>query len=538
MNRKTTPRTSRISPNLSIRGLIDGEDRWVAVTHDGTTRLVAYSRFIDRAGATRALSELGIVLVRSEERKKLFELVEDLRTFTPAVIFTKPGWHRGLFATASGRVIRPQRASKGIIAFTPAKTKCARGGSSAQWKRDVAERLVGHPIPSFFVMSAFAAPLLDVVRRTDNFGFELSGEGGKGKSTTQRLLASTVGAAMEKDGSYLETFYATASAMEQKMCLHSDMPFIIDEANLYGAGEGEREMARKMRQFAFQMAAGTTKGRFGDPVQVGYRFIYVTSSNEPFHETLTCTHRDKAQAATDRLMTITVPQGDSGVFGPLPEGCGSYRDFTAGLESAMTEQFGTAMPRFLRRLVSARHSDEAALQGELQADITFFKDRIGINNNNGSDVRVAEAFGLVYAAGNLARKYRVLPQAFDCLEAVEICYANFRGKVPIRQTLPERILAIAARTETMMIDMANLPRLTDAELEAAGAFIRTVKGERLILMTPSFGRRMFPDWNAIKGSAEFAELHRASYSDRFRGYRCRVRSNSKQDWFYALRLPQ
>ena len=140
-------------------------------------------------------------------------------------------------------------------------------------------------------------------------------------------------------------------------------------------------------------------------------------------------------------------------------------------------------------------------------------------------------------ARSFARRFGILPGDFDCLGSAKHCYANFRSTVPIRQSLPERLIAIANRPETMRIDAKNLPKLSDSKKAEIGAFIRERKGETLLLMTTTFGKQMFPDWNALKGTADFVNLNRANDKGRGRGYHCRIRSNKKVDWFYCFQLP-
>ena len=535
-----TKHTAPADANLPfVRGISDPDSgQWVEITYKDKVALVAYRDFAgDRASIWSKLAAQDVVLVSRAAKASVSEQVDELEKFSDQVVFARPGWHRGQFATASGEVFAPRGALKGIVGFTPVTGKCLESGTLTGWLEQIALPLVGHHIPCFAIMTCFAAPLLELVQRSDNFGFELAGSGGKGKSTTQRLMASVVGPAMSKDQGYITTFNMTFAALEQSMKEHSDMPFIIDEANLFGAGLGGKADQRAMRDFSFQMGSGKTKGRYGSHMQQGYRFIYVTSANEPFHELLGNAHRDTANAASDRLMSITVPDDDAGVFGELPAAIQSYRQFTQALEKGMGEHFGTAMPKFLRLLVRAYNEAPDKLIAGIRNRVAKFKAHICANENNGSDVRVAEAFGLVYAAGCLARHYKVLPQEWRSLDAAAQCYSNFRSTVPVRQSLPERLLAIAERPETMQIDRHDLPALTEKQMENAGAFIRTVKGEKLLLMTTSFGKLMFPDWGALSKTSEFRALNRADADGRARGYHCRIRSNAKADWFYAFKLP-
>lgn len=525
---------------LKVRGYTDGfSTAWVAITHKNHTELVRYAAFAtDKSAIWSDLASKNLVIINAATKTKLVNEVEALEKFPRRVIFSKPGWCDGQFANASGTVFAPKGVTKGMVAFLPLRSKCLPKGKHRQWAKDVAAPLAGHPIPVFFIMAALAAPLLELSGRNDNIGFELAGEGGKGKTTVQRFMASVVGPAMEKDRGYITSFYMTPAALEQATQWHADMPLIIDEANLFGSGESGRADKRKMRDFSFQMSSGTTKGRFNDPQQEGFRFVYVTSANEPFSQLLDETHSDVANAASDRLISISVPPGDAGVFGKLPDGVDSYRQFTLSLETAMSQQFGTAMPKFLKELVQARHTGEKDLRNFIRRRIDRFKTKAGVNDNNGSDVRVAEAFGLVYAAGALAKRYGVLPKGFKCLGAALHCYTNFRSTVPIRQPLANRLIAIARRPETIKIDRKSLPKLSDTDVAKAGAFIRKVKGESLLLMTTAFGQKMFPDWNALRGSADFIDLNRSNDQGRGRGYHCRIRSNKTSDWFYCFKLPQ
>jgi hypothetical protein len=527
----------RPAPEMTVKGYRDQRGQhWYEVRLGRAKALLHQRDLIDRAGMYRLLADRGVPIWKKAEKEDLVEKLEELSHFACRLIFDRPGWDGGQFANASGRVFAAPGTRRGLVAFTTSQHKCAKKGRHAEWLTQVAEPLCGHPIPMFFLMAAFAAPMLDLSGLSANPGFELAGEGGKGKTTTLRLMASTSGPAMQGHQGYVTTFSMTPAALEKSMQMHADMPFLIDEANLYNQGGNAASNRQKMQDFSFAMAHGTSKGRYNEPDQKRYWFVCVTSANAPFHELLAQSHRDVADAATDRLNTIMVPQGDAGVFGPLTSGYDSYRGFTQALEAGMADQYGTAMPKFVRALVAARNKGEAAFKAKIRDDIDKFKATVGINDSNGSDVRVAEAYGLVYAAGIFARHCGVLPEGFDCMDAAQHCYANFRATVPLRQPLPDRLRAIAFRPETIAINAKDLPTLTDVQMEAAGAFLRPIKKQKCLLMTAEFGRTMFPDWNALKGTAEFRYLNRGN-RDGGRGRHCRIRANKDMDWLYCFAMP-
>ena len=98
------------------------------------------------------------------------------------------------------------------------------------------------------------------------------------------------------------------AGLEREMEAHADRCMLIDEANLFGMGEGERARSQKFQDLAFQLAMGKPKIRFGAAEPSMKRFVFLTSSNRPFHELLANSHGDIAEAVLDRYMTIKIPR--------------------------------------------------------------------------------------------------------------------------------------------------------------------------------------------------------------------------------------
>lgn len=59
---------------------------------------------------------------------------------------------------------------------------------------------------------------------------------------------------------------------------------------------------------------------------------------------------------------------------------------------------------------------------EVNRCLAQFRKKAGVDENNGSKVRVADAFGLEYAAGRLAKTYTVFPKCLNCLAPALACY--------------------------------------------------------------------------------------------------------------------
>jgi len=114
---------------------------------------------------------------------------------------------------------------------------------------------------------------------------------------------------------------------------------------------------------------------------------------------------------------LTIPIADDrphGIFDRIPEGMDGHGYVTQLLNAAHTN-FGHAMPKFIKKPVKAAAKDRDTVIEQINRHIAHFRKRAGVDVNNGAEVRVADAFGLVYAAGRLAKDYEVLPSYLTVL---------------------------------------------------------------------------------------------------------------------------
>jgi hypothetical protein len=425
-----------------------------------------------------------------------------------------------------------------VVLFQADPVKCSKAGSPKGWRDGVAKPLIGQHLASFMLMTAFAAPLLDLTSRVGNFGYELVGEGGKGKSTLQQIMSSVAGGALPSaPGVYWITCNATANGLERAMVAHSDHPMILEEAALYAARGNGRSRGSEFKELVFRLSDGRSKSRFNQPQQTSHRFIYVMSSNQSLAEVLQGGHAIENNAAADRLMTLRI--GDDrphGIFDFLPEDYTDGADFLESLKTAIGDHYGLALPHFASRLVQDRADDEIRLKRRIKRLLTKFQTQVGANPNDGSEMRVVEAFGLSYAAGMVAKGYNILPSGFQCLAAAKACYSLYRAAVRPLLPLPQRLIEIARRAD--VIDLDNgLVKMSDAKLQRAPPFRRTTRsGRREILFTQAQRDRFFPDFREIKRDRAFSRWFKC---DKKRStVRRQLRQDNKKDPVYRFFLPE
>jgi uncharacterized protein (DUF927 family) len=163
-------------------------------------------------------------------------------------LLDRSGWTKRYFALPSGEVFSPAGAKKAVALFPADPGLCRWAGKALLWKRGVPGRLAGQHVASFAVMTAFATPILALAREVGNFGFEIIGAKGNGKSTLLQILASTSGYPFPSaDGHYGMSMNATVNGLEIAMQDYADLVMPLDEATLFDAS-GSAEPRRVCRR--------------------------------------------------------------------------------------------------------------------------------------------------------------------------------------------------------------------------------------------------------------------------------------------------
>ncbi|QYE35244.1 DUF927 domain-containing protein [Polymorphobacter sp. PAMC 29334] len=497
-----------IDGSPSVRGWATASGgRWVELTRGSSTAWVKESEFVGTQTAVwKRLADQGVSVLGKKTCDQVLAKVAALDFCHVRPLIEHSGWSGACFAFPDATVFAPEGVHDAVVVFDPLQDKCAKKGTLKGWKRHVAVKMTGQPIPMFMLMLTFMPPLLQLSDRPDNFGFELVGPGGTGKTTLQLAMSSIFGGTGRGGGgSYWITFDTTLNALEDQMAVHSDLPLIIEEANLYMAGSSAAKRAEAFKAFVFKMSGGKQKGRLGAAPTRDYRFSYLSSSNEPLAE-LIGQASDVAKAAGDRLITLRVGSNRPyGVFEFLPTGIGSASELAGELTAGAAAHHGTSGRRFLAELVRARATDEAELQKVIRGCVSKFARHAGIDLNNGSEVRVAEAFGLVYAAGRLAQKYGALPKKWKCGPAVLACYRQHKHDQRPSRSFTDRLSDLAAAADTVHLGRAG-ERPSRAGIAKANVLVLHRSSGRELLIRPVGIAAAFPNWRDLKGRADVTAI--------------------------------
>lgn len=454
---------------------------------------------LDEKAAKQQLARNGILIVGAAEWRKFVEKVNFQSEFPISPLIENGGWNGSAFALPDNSVF--SKGGQNIAsAITAVDGKCDQRGRFKAWRRQVAKPFAGQHLASFILMAVFMPPLLKLSEHRGNVGFEIVGPKGTGKSTLLYLASSAMGGlSQDEAGHYWLTLDTTYNALEDAMRVHSDLLMIMDEGNLLAADQTPKFRAEIFKAFAFKAASGTVKSRFGATHETGYRLGFVISSNEPL-ASLVGQSSEGARAAADRLITIPVDKSRPyGVFDHLPDGFDSSSAFAQHLLRWAEKHHGHAIRRYLDELVKAKAEDEASLRNNISRSIAKFRKKAGVDLNNGSQVRVADAFGLVFAAGELAQRFGVLPVGIKTGAAALNCYLlhlAHRGEIEPRPFAERLANLIADDDRVVRVDAGQkVPR-------SAVGLLNQGKRKCELLIAPANIRSVFPDWDQIRRSPE------------------------------------
>lgn len=498
---------------VEIGGLrtADGQ-RWVFAREGRRFAIMPYSCWHGSgANGSNALRDQGITIIGGMSEVK--QAVGELKRFPLAHVITRPGWSGNAFALADGRVLKAKGQTEPLKTYLPDDEMLRSGGSLEGWREQVALPLENHQLASFGMMAMFAAPLLRLTSRVDNFGFEMAGPAGRGKSTLQLLMASAAGPAIGcGDATYWRTCNTTMNALETTMAQFSDMTLILDEAGLVQDGGRMKGRANEMRNMAFRLSAGRVKHRHGEKAGPIHRLVFVISTNQPIGTLLGKAHAAEGEAIADRLMTLPLlPERTDGIFDRCPPEYESTGAFADALKAAAAENYGHAVPAFLQWLVEQRQPDPARFSRRIARNLARFVQSTDADPNNGSERRVAEAFGLVAVAGVLAKRAGVLPPSYQPHRTARACYDLHRqhGRAP--RSFDDRLRALVRHPDTIDLDIVDVSTLSAERLAACRAFLYTGRSKCRELLVPVKHRpRVFPDWNEVRHGLEVGQRLKVS----------------------------
>jgi putative DNA primase/helicase len=376
----------------------------------------------DGFAVIEGLMERGLPITPHDySRRKLREYIFGVEVSARGQLVNKTGWYGDTF-------VLPERVfgatTEPIIYQTDAKKICkiAQSGTLEQWRENVSAFAIGNDLVMFAISAAFAAPLLNIVDKP-TIGFHFVGETSWGKSTLVDIASSVYG--KPGLGGYANKWKVTVNGLESLAAAHSSCLLVLDELKqcdpkdvdniVYLIGnEGGKVRAQDN---------GSYNG-----VKHSWRLLWMSNGEMTLSQHLGSA-KLKAQGGQEvRLINLSANLNETAELRAKNGVYQNLHSFSHGAElsghimNKALSFHGTALYEFLERLLQPDFINTKGRQGIKRIMEKFRQDNLS-SSAPGEIYRVADAFGLVAAAGEMATRFGITGWAVgDATKTAALCF--------------------------------------------------------------------------------------------------------------------
>jgi putative DNA primase/helicase len=359
----------------------------------------------------------------------LLERLENRKPTKPTFkVVSRVGWVSGAYVRPDEIIGSPKmRLERAFNSRDRAMLgKYRDRGTVKQWSDKIATPCTGNSRLMFSVALAFTGPILRLAGGPRLGGFQLWGGPEAGKTTAALVAGSVWGchrAEGRKDKGFTESWNSTAGAIELTALAHNDAVLILDETRRAGANEAAR--AQVVTAVAFGLAEGVEKERLTNLESArSWRCYFLSTSNQPLKEIASAGRVEIDDAYLGRMTDIPLPAEGHGIYEEL-NGFSRGAALSEALQRRTRRHYGAPALEFLRRLVADVRSDRAAVEKIIKKERASYRRTVkGKAKSDGLRLlnRSTGRYATVFAAGSLARRYRILPWTrAEILDAVCKC---------------------------------------------------------------------------------------------------------------------
>jgi Domain of unknown function (DUF927) len=396
----------------------------------------------------RALKQKGAVL--PNDKASCDKLLRSSLQEEPSKIWHLPaqtGWQRdGDVFVIGGRAIGKAASGYRLAPWARTTTCFAKKGTIEGWQQRVAKPAQYSSVMMTLIAAAFTAPLLRQAGRL-NFMLNLYGPSKSGKSTGLLAATSVFGIGNEQA---LPNWNATALAIQEAGETFNDLVLPINETGLI-MGPKTKAYDSFIRPLIYAYAEGQPRKRSRAASLTDQRpaspwhGILISTAEQSFAALAEASGDKRNSGEVARCYEIpAVRKKRLTVFDRWPldvkeaEREAWATEALRKLRTACTEHHGTAIRKFIRRLVGKGKADAAKFVAKHQV---AFLEKLNIKDMPPELGYAAQNFALIYAGGALAIEAKVLPwRRKELLSAVLKCFrATESGKADLLRQAQKKL---------------------------------------------------------------------------------------------------
>lgn len=442
-NRDGSFRLVRLCDRLSVPALARDEEGggWAPVLEfqdrDGRPRqeIIPFRLFLgDGSDGVKQLADCGLAIEPGRDAiDGLKQFIASARPDKRARLVDATGWHGGAYLfpdgalgdTAETLVYRGSKRALGV--FIPR-------GKLRDWQDQIAALAVDNPRLMFTLSTAFVGPLLKPCGGASS-AFHWTGDSSLGKSGALHAAGSVWG----NPAGTVNSWRSTDNSLEYVAAQFNDGLLILDEI---------KEVDPKQAG-AISYMLGNSKGKNrahhagGLREAITWRIAMLSSGEIGLADHLASAGQKTHAGQAVRFIELPADAGP-GFYGMwntlhhLPDG----RGFTDHLKAAAAKHYGTAGRAFISALIDHLPDVSATVQ---KLERVFF-DAFVPADAGGQVRRVAGAFALVAAAGELATEWRLCPwHTRDAFAAAGLMFEQWLKARPTSGNLEEATILAHVR---------------------------------------------------------------------------------------------
>lgn len=328
----------------------------------------------------------------------------------------------------------------------------------------------------------------------ENGGFHLHGDSSMGKSTMLKFAASLRG---NKDG--ICNWNITAAALEQVAMAHNDSTLLLDELRLLN--DNIRQAAMKAGTYIYMITEGKGKGRssYFQKNELTWRLIFLSAGELSLSEHAEAGDTTRMNGECVRTIDIPADAGTGlGIYEYLPKDIKTPNKLAILLANNMNQYYGTAIPEFVKMISSIlKKSEESEFRATILKHVDHFI-RASKEVSDGQSIRIVTKFALLYAAGCLASRFKIVPLTRnEILHGILKCYKDAQSSRPKSTGQKVTDLKQFIITELNSKNAPNLKstNLSASELNDALVIIATLDKVKVIAIQKEHFQNMFNSSN-------------------------------------------
>ena len=365
--------------------------------HDGRRHEHALPRSAlagDGVDARRVLLDGGLYAAPSRKARELLTaFLASVHTPSRARATNRIGWHDGIFVLPDANFGGAGEERLLLQGTTANEHAFKVSGSLADWNENVARPAAGNSRLGFAISTGFASPLIEPCN-AESGGVHFKGPSTIGKTTALRVAASVWGGG--EPGGYVRSWRATANGLEGVALAHCDALLCLDEMS--------QLPARDAGEVAYMLANGSGKSRAtrdgGARPTARWRLLFLSSGEVGLADKVAENGARRRSTAGQQVRIVDLPADAGaglGIFEDLHE-FPSANSLARHLRAATGAYYGTPARAFLNAIAG----DLDGVRDGVARHVAAFVEAHVQEGADGQVLRVAQRFGLIAAAGELA----------------------------------------------------------------------------------------------------------------------------------------